>query len=176
MAFLVLSQQSAYAACRRLSRLFPINIFAALALSQMLPSVSAEDTVLHNFAGEPTDGRNPSGGMTLSNNVFYGTTRDGGSHNGGIIFRINPDGSGYTILHHFAGGTNDGDGPQGTLIVAGPTIYGTTFNGGTSNFGTVFSMDISGSNFTVSTRSRQGRAMALFRRNRSFWSARPFME
>ncbi len=77
----------------------------------MIAVASATDIILHPFAGEPNDGRSPAGGMTLSDNVFYGSTRYGGAHNKGIIFRINPDGSGYTILHHFAGGTNDGDGP-----------------------------------------------------------------
>src|SRR6185295_7115047 len=55
----------------------------------------------------------------------------------------------YSILHHFAGGINDGAGPTGTLVVAGSTIYGTTINGGPNNFGTIFSIDTSGSNFAL---------------------------
>jgi len=121
---------------------------AALSLCHASPLV-ASNTILHTFAGEPNDGRAPAGGITLVGNVFYGTTRYGGAHNDGTIFRMNPDGSGYSILHHFAGGMNDGSGPTGTLVVAGSTIYGTTINGGPNNFGTIFSIDISGSNFVV---------------------------
>jgi uncharacterized repeat protein (TIGR03803 family) len=124
-------------------------VIAGFALLQTIRLASASNTILHTFAGEPTDGRSPSGGMTLSNNVFYGTTRYGGAHNNGIIFRMNPDGSGYSILHHFAGGMNDGSDPTGTLVVAGSTIYGTTMNGGSNNAGTVFSIDTSGSNLAL---------------------------
>jgi uncharacterized repeat protein (TIGR03803 family) len=106
--------------------------------------VRASDTILHTFAGEPTDGRNPGGGMTLSGGLFYGTTRYGGAHSKGVIFRMNPDGSGYAILHHFAGGSGDGEGPIGRPASDGSALYGTTFNGGLNNSGTVYSIDTSG--------------------------------
>lgn len=107
-------------------------------------------TVIHDFAGAPNDGRNSSGGIVIADNLLYGTTGFGGPTNGsGVIFRMNPDGSGYTILHTFYGGTNDGARPAGRLLVSGSTIYGVTQNGGPSNFGTVYSMDITGSNFKV---------------------------
>ncbi len=145
----VLSERFGYLVIGGFVRFLLINFTAAGLLAQGLPLVLASNTVLHTFAGGANDGRAPSGGMTLVGNMFYGTTRYGGAQNRGTIYRMNLDGSGYSILHHFAGGTNDGDGPQGSLIVAGSTIYGTTFNGGASNFGTVFSMQTSGSNFAV---------------------------
>src|SRR5262249_52146706 len=47
----------------------------------------------------------------------------------GTVFRVQQDGSGFTVLHSFTG--NDGDQPQAGLI-EGPdgTLYGTTLFGG----------------------------------------------
>jgi hypothetical protein len=43
-----------------------------------------------------------------------------------------------TVLHSFAGGT-DGLGSEGDLIMdSAGILYGTSVNGGTSNFGTIF--------------------------------------
>ena len=128
-------------------RLIPFLILIGLLSSA--GTTSAANTVLHSFAGAPNDGRNPSG-LTLVNNVLYGTAAFGGPNNGqGVVFRMNTDGTGYTILHTFLGGSNDGARPGGKLIVSGSKIYGVTQNGGTNNFGTLYSMDLSGANFVV---------------------------
>jgi uncharacterized repeat protein (TIGR03803 family) len=58
--------------------------------------------ILHRFAGAPDDGANPRhDAMTLSDGVLYGTALQGGTHNGGVIFSIATDGTGYNILHDF---------------------------------------------------------------------------
>src|SRR5262245_9600938 len=53
------------------------------------------------------DGVTPAGALLLgSDNLFYGTTQfssGGVAAGGGTIFRVAPDGSGFTILHEFAG-------------------------------------------------------------------------
>ena len=49
---------------------------------------------LKEFGGVP-DGAAPYGPLTISGNVLYGTTSAGGINNGGSIFRINNDGTGY---------------------------------------------------------------------------------
>src|ERR1700722_5538957 len=46
----------------------------------------------------------------------------------------------FSLLHTFAGGTNDGISPNGLTIV-GSTFYGTTASGGTSNQGTIFMLN-----------------------------------
>jgi uncharacterized repeat protein (TIGR03803 family) len=44
-----------------------------------------------------------------------------------------------TVLHNFAGNPTDGQTPFAPLIMdATGTLYGTTFLGGTDNFGAVF--------------------------------------
>ncbi|HVM60692.1 MAG TPA: choice-of-anchor tandem repeat GloVer-containing protein [Verrucomicrobiae bacterium] len=94
--------------------------------------------VLHSFAGGPNDGSSPSGSLTLSNSVLYGTTAYGGSSDSGVVFRVNTDGSGYTNLHSFAGGPSDGAWPQGDVTLSGSTLYGMTQQGGSNNNGVIF--------------------------------------
>jgi uncharacterized repeat protein (TIGR03803 family) len=47
------------------------------------------ETVLHSFAGG-TDGANPSGLTLSSSGELYGTTLNGGTYNGGTVFKIVP--------------------------------------------------------------------------------------
>ena len=51
------------------------------------------------------------------------------------------------ILHSFTGGASDGRIPQGSLTLSGATLYGMTSNGGSSDKGTLFSMNTDGSGF-----------------------------
>jgi len=58
--------------------------------------------------------------------------------------------TGYTILHSFAGFTSaDGDFSQGGLVSDGSALYGTTSYGGTSDYGTIFTINPDGSDYTV---------------------------
>ncbi|MGE5717051.1 MAG: choice-of-anchor tandem repeat GloVer-containing protein [Acidobacteriota bacterium] len=62
--------------------------------------------------------------LTLADDGFlYGTTRNG-------LFRVGKDGAGFTVLHSFVGGPDDGRDPCGGLVVANGVILGTTFAGG----------------------------------------------
>jgi uncharacterized repeat protein (TIGR03803 family) len=67
----------------------------------------------------------------------------------GTIFSIGTDGTGFTVLHSFTGGSNDGKSPYGSLLLSGSKLYGMTSSGGSANLGTIFSFDASGSNFSV---------------------------
>ena len=64
----------------------------------------------------------------------------------GTVFKLNTDGSGFTTLHNFTGGS-DGAFPEGSLILSGSTLYGTTLSRGVSGYGTVFSLNTDGSGF-----------------------------
>jgi uncharacterized repeat protein (TIGR03803 family) len=50
----------------------------------------------------------------------------------------------FSSLYSFKGGNLDGAVPEGALVLSGGSLYGTTFNGGSSvNIGTVFGFDSS---------------------------------
>jgi uncharacterized repeat protein (TIGR03803 family) len=70
---------------------------------------------------------------------LYGTTQDGGAYGGGTVFELPHGSSTLTTLASFtgAGGATPKDSP---IMDAGGNLYGTTFNGGTFGFGTVFEL------------------------------------
>jgi uncharacterized repeat protein (TIGR03803 family) len=100
-------------------------------------------TVLHAFAGAPSDGGN--GGaelMTDSAGNLYGTTQIGGSSNLGTVYKLDPSGT-MTLLHSFSG--LDGEYPEaGVVMDAQGNLYGTCEAGGTHNYGTVFKLGPTG--------------------------------
>jgi uncharacterized repeat protein (TIGR03803 family) len=111
--------------------------------------VWAQINLLHEFAGGTTDGAYPMWNLVLSGSTLYGMSRLGGASDNGMIFKIQTDGSGYTILHEFTGGGSDGSHPYGGLVLSGSNLYGMTANGGDSDFGTVFTISIYGTGFTL---------------------------
>ncbi len=102
--------------------------------------------VLKRFR-EYAEGQSPYAGVVLAGTILYGTTTHGGLFDFGTVFKVGTDGSGFSVLHHFA--EADGIYPYGSLVVAGATLYGTTSGGGSHGNGTVFRMSTSGSGFTV---------------------------
>ncbi len=111
-------------------------------------------TVLHRFMVGATDGRFPVSSLILSGATLYGTTQVGGAEDRGTVFKINTDGSGFAVLHSFVGGVSQGQNPNGSLILSGSTLYGTTtYGGGGSgvfdNCGTIFKIQTDGSGFSV---------------------------
>lgn len=95
--------------------------------------------VLRSFSfGDSTDGYRPNGSPIMVNGKLYGMTSFPNSN--GAIFRIDPDGTGYELLHTFAGGADDGAHPLGDLVAIGNTLYGLTSRGGMNNDGTIFSI------------------------------------
>ena len=103
--------------------------------------------LLHTFTGGAGDGRYPRGALTLSGSKLYGMTEAGGSSDGGALFSMNTDGTGYGLLHIFTGGASDGSSPLGSLTLSGSKLYGMTAQGGSSGNGTIFSMNTDGTGF-----------------------------
>jgi uncharacterized repeat protein (TIGR03803 family) len=105
---------------------------------------SGKETVLHNFTGRP-DGEYPIRGLvrdTAGN--LYGTTPYGGSSGYGTVFRVSKTGE-ETVLHSFTGAPSDGAVPEAGLVRdAKGELYGTTDEGGSSGYGTVFKLDATG--------------------------------
>ena len=108
-------------------------------------------TSLYSFTAgfsDKSDGANPFAGLVLSGNTLYGTTHSGGTHVGGTVFAVTTDGTVFTNLYSFTGGS-DGDNPYAGLIVAGNTLFGTAGNGGNSFAGTLFAVTTNGMGFTT---------------------------
>lgn len=106
--------------------------------------------VLHNFTGSMTDGDTPLGTLLLVGTTLYGTTEFGGQHGLGTIYSIDINGSGFQLLHSFAGGTMDGSEPLEGLTLSGTTLFGTTVQGGgMTNRGTIYSIDINGTGYQL---------------------------
>src|SRR6266550_498721 len=106
--------------------------------------------VLHTFLTNGVDGRSPGALIRGSDGMLYGTTSIGGTGNAGTAYRLNRDGSGYSLLHTFKSVVADGLNPQGGLAEGSDgALYGTTFFGGSNDMGTVFKMNKDGSNYRV---------------------------
>ena len=102
-------------------------------------------TYIHAFNG--ADGAKPYAGlMQASDGLMYGTTSAGGAANFGSVYRMNPNGSGFTTLYSFRGGTDGANPAYSTIMRASDgNFYGTTqFGGGSANSGTVFRMTPAG--------------------------------
>jgi len=105
------------------------------------------------------DGSAPRGRLILSGNNLIGTTYYGGSGGNGTIFKVNKDGTDFSVLYTFtAGKTNytgalitnrDGISPPAGLAISGNTLYGVASFGGSFGDGTVFSLNTDGSDFTT---------------------------
>jgi uncharacterized repeat protein (TIGR03803 family) len=84
------------------------------------------------------------GGVAIgSGGVLYGTDRCGGGD--GTVFSLTPPASPggawtETTLYSFNGGGSYGALPLGVVIGPNGVLYGTTYSGGTSNNGSVFSL------------------------------------
>ncbi|HEX8817618.1 MAG TPA: choice-of-anchor tandem repeat GloVer-containing protein [Terriglobales bacterium] len=106
---------------------------------------TGRETVLHSFSGSP-DGAFPQFGRLLMDQKgnLYGTTEQGGTHGGGTVYKLTPDGK-LIVLHSFAGGAGDGCAPYGTPAMdnAG-NLYGTTNYCGASGEGIVWKVSPKG--------------------------------
>jgi len=100
-------------------------------------------SVVYSFRGG-TDGQYPTGiNFDAATGNLYGATSNGGTSNDGTVFRLAPNGNGWTetVLHSFTGGS-DGALPYSRPVVDRATgaLYGTTTEGGVNNGGTVYTV------------------------------------
>ncbi len=108
--------------------------------------------VLKSFNG--TDGAHPAVGLALAGSTLYGTTANGGpdfvgpaNMGSGLVFKVNIDGSGFTVLKAFT--RLDGQNPAAVLSLGANTIYGTAPGGRYPGNGVVFQMNTDGSGYTI---------------------------
>jgi uncharacterized repeat protein (TIGR03803 family) len=124
-------------------------------------------TTLHSFSagaanglGRSTngDGSTPFAGLFLSGNTLYGTAQYEGTNGQGTVFKVNTNGTGFTVLHTFSTEVTNGMGyytnsdgvvPIAGLFLSGNTLYGTANDGGSDAGGTVFAVNTDGTGFTT---------------------------
>jgi uncharacterized repeat protein (TIGR03803 family) len=108
-------------------------------------SAAPKEKVLHGF----NDGRGgalPNARLALdAAGNLYGTTTQGGAYNNGTVFMLTPKAAGgwtEKVLHNFNLNGRDGVNPfsGGLIFDASGNLYGTTYQGGTYNKGTVFEL------------------------------------
>lgn len=114
-----------------------------------------------NGAGFNTngDGADPNT-LLLSGNTLYGTASQGGANGNGTLFKINTDGTGFTVLYSFSAtpeyvlGSNDisditnsdGANPD-SLVLRDSVLYGAASGGGAGGVGTLFQINVDGCRF-----------------------------
>jgi uncharacterized repeat protein (TIGR03803 family) len=130
---------------------------AAIVAGLFATAASAQSVdILHQFDND-TDGRTPdsNGVLSADGSVLYGSTATQFPGGGGTIWKINTDGSDFQVLRTFGGtaATTEGTNPRGELILqqtlGGDKLVGINGFGLPSNAGTLWQMDVDGSNFQV---------------------------
>jgi uncharacterized repeat protein (TIGR03803 family) len=118
----------------------------------LMQGVSNGVTTKFSDAGE---GMGPTGLVQGSDGALYGTTEHHGKNGGGTLFRLNPDGGNFAVLHNFPVAQGDGQNPWAKMVHGSDgSILGTTKICSTNNFGTVFRLSIFGSNPEPTPRSK----------------------
>ena len=98
--------------------------------------------VIYDFGLESL-GRLPDGELVPIGDELFGCTSIGGTNGNGVIYKINPDGSGYTkIFDNIENGIS-------ALITDGTYLYGYSLYGGTSYPGLIFKIKADGTDYSV---------------------------
>jgi len=114
------------------------------------------ETVLYNICaggGSCTDGVNASSPLVMdAGGNLYSVMANGGSSEGGLVFKLTPNGtnSTYSVLYDFCAqtGCTDGEEPWGPLLMDSTgNVIGTTEIGGAYGLGTVY--EFSGGSVSV---------------------------
>jgi uncharacterized repeat protein (TIGR03803 family) len=98
-------------------------------------------SVLYSLTGSLGQSCGPAWALvTDTAGNLYDTTECGGANGLGNVFKLTKTGGSwtYTSLHDFTGG-NDGSFPlSGVLLDTSDNLYGTTFYGGSNNYGVIW--------------------------------------
>ncbi|MEI9932437.1 MAG: choice-of-anchor tandem repeat GloVer-containing protein [Rhizomicrobium sp.] len=100
-------------------------------------TAKGKESVLYAFAAG-NDGANPEGALILDakGNIYGDTSNGGGSCNCGTVFKLSKNGA-EKVLHSFS--KSDGGYPYGGLTRDSTgNLFGTTYSGGTHNYGVVY--------------------------------------
>ena len=72
---------------------------------------------------------------------LYGVTREGGTNNIGVVYKLDPNDNSYTKLADFA--TEHGKFPEGQIVFGEDgMLYGIATKGGSGGYGTIYAYDV----------------------------------
>jgi uncharacterized repeat protein (TIGR03803 family) len=114
-------------------------------------STTGVETTIYEFKCDTSDVQSPFGNLIqASDGAFYGTSIEGGTNEGGGVFRVTPQGAETLLFGDFVGA--HAFGPTGVVQGANGNFYGTTYGGGVSDDGgTVFTITPSGVETVIDT-------------------------
>jgi uncharacterized repeat protein (TIGR03803 family) len=98
-------------------------------------------TNVYIFTNLGENGAFPEGGLVLYSNALYGENSYG-TGGAGTLFKVNIDGTGFTNLHTFTGGS-DGSLPEG-LSLGNNVLLGTAYG----SYGSIFMINPDGTGYT----------------------------
>ena len=126
-------------------RVASLSVLAALIFA--IPALlSAQYLVIHHMA--VAEGNSPRSGLVQdAGGSLYGTAVFGGDNGSGSVFKLEPDGDNFVVLHDFD--QTDGDDPYAGPILGGGFLFGTASDGGNDSSGVVYKVDTNGDNFAV---------------------------
>jgi uncharacterized repeat protein (TIGR03803 family) len=117
-------------------------------------TTSGDESVVHSFAGNPSDGQYPVQGLVVdAQGNFYGATELGGTFNDGAVFKLDDEGN-ETVLLSLSGGPKGAYPYGGVIVDSAGNVYSTTAYGG-NGIGLVFVLDPSGAETVLYTFSGQ---------------------
>jgi len=116
------------------------------------------ETVLHHFAGSPTDGIEPDADLLMDTaGNLYSTTRYGGSGTAckdgcGVVFELSPSNGKWTesFVYSFTGNPDGATPFAGLTFDSTGNLYGTTDTGGPKNDGVIFKLTPANGGWTES--------------------------
>ncbi len=101
--------------------------------------------VLFGFDTAPM-GRQPNGSLIEKGGSFYGLAQQGGVYGNGTLFKFDPIGNNFSVIHQFQSNDPDNGGyPRENLIEIGGKFYGLAGSGGLNDNGVLFEYDFAGS-------------------------------
>jgi uncharacterized repeat protein (TIGR03803 family) len=117
----------------------------------------SEFTLIRSFDFE-TNGAPDGPLVVMADGTVYGTAWLNNTTNGGCIYRVRADGSGYAVLKEFVATTTEGRVPRGLTLAGNGSLYGSLLEvqpvlgpGGwtRTHFGALFRVDTNGQNFAL---------------------------
>ena len=99
-----------------------------------------EFQTLHAFSETNNAGYKPVSGLTVMEGMIYGATELGGANNGGALYRMAVDGSGFSVIGSFSAGSGNPRNPYG-LAVTADALFGAA-NSDITGVSTLFKMDL----------------------------------